>query len=49
MFRIRARRVEEEFNNAQIPNALVVAADPSGGVWLGLVNGIAHYRNGKLD
>src|SRR5262249_35782263 len=26
-----------------------VAADPAGGVWLGLINGdLAHYRDGKL-
>src|SRR5262249_52825108 len=40
--------VQEEFTGAALPRR--VAADPTGGVWLGTVNGdLAHYRGGKLQ
>src|SRR4029078_61372 len=34
----------------QIPFARLLAADPTGGIWLGLANGtLAHYQTGKLE
>jgi signal transduction histidine kinase len=46
--RIRDFAVQEEFSGATMPRR--VAADPTGGVWLGTVNGdLAHYRDGKLQ
>src|SRR5262245_24982317 len=46
--RIRDFAVQEEFTGATMPRR--VAADPTGGVWLGLLNGdLAHYRHGKLE
>ena len=50
LFRIRDLVVQEEFTPEQIPFARLLAADPRGGIWLGLVNGdLAHYRTGKLE
>ena len=50
LFRIRDLVVQEEFTPEQIPFARLLAADPGGGIWLGLVNGdLAHYRTGKLE
>ncbi|MBL8292748.1 MAG: PAS domain-containing protein, partial [Bryobacterales bacterium] len=49
LFRIRDRRVQEEFDESRIPIARAVAAHPSGGVWLGFLDSFGHYRNGKLD
>ena len=46
--RIRDLAVQEELTEAAMPRR--VAADPTGGVWLGLVNGnLAHYRDGRLQ
>jgi ligand-binding sensor domain-containing protein len=50
LLRIRDLRVQDEFTSDQIPYAGLLAADPTGGLWLGLVNGdLGHYRTGKLD
>jgi signal transduction histidine kinase len=50
LFRIRNQRVEKEFTSDQIPSARLLAADPTGGIWLGLGNGdLAHYASGKLE
>ncbi len=50
LFRIRDQRVQEEFTTDQIPFARLLAADPTGGIWLGLADGnLAHYQAGKLE
>jgi hypothetical protein len=50
LFRIRNQRVEEEFTSDQIPSARLLAADPTGGIWLGLGNGnLARYARGTLE
>jgi signal transduction histidine kinase/streptogramin lyase len=50
LIRIRDMRVEEMFPAPQMPAALKVAADPKGGIWLGLLTGdIARYWNRKLE
>jgi signal transduction histidine kinase/ligand-binding sensor domain-containing protein len=48
VLRIQELEVREEYRGAQMPRR--VAADPTGGVWLGLLNGdLAHYRDGQLS
>ncbi len=50
LLRIRDRRAEEELDLSKSLQARRVAADPSGGLWLGLVNGdLAQYRNGRTE
>jgi PAS domain S-box-containing protein len=49
VFRIRDLRVQEEFDAPGMPISRVVAADPSGGVWLGFLDSFGHYRDGKLE
>lgn len=50
LFRIRDQQVKEEFPAPRMPPARKVAADPQGGIWLGLMNGgLARYRNGHLQ
>jgi len=50
LLRIRGRAVQEEFPAPQMPAARKVAADPTGGIWLGLVTGdLARYRSGHLE
>jgi signal transduction histidine kinase/ligand-binding sensor domain-containing protein len=50
VLRIRDLKVQEEFPADQIPFPRVLAADPGGGIWLGLLDGqLAHYRTGKLE
>jgi len=49
VFRIRDRRVQEEFDAPRIPISRAVAADPTGGVWLTFLDGFGHYRDGKLE
>ena len=50
LFRVRDLRVREEFTPAQIPYARVLAPDPAGSIWLGLLNGnLARYRSGKFE
>ena len=50
LLRIRDFAVQEEFLAHQVPFPRVLAADPGGGIWLGLLNGhLGHYRGGKLE
>jgi ligand-binding sensor domain-containing protein len=50
LMRIQDFKVQEEFPAPQIPAARKVAADPKGGIWLGLMNGdLARYRHGKTE
>src|SRR6267378_77479 len=50
LFRIHDLKVQEEFPVPQMPPARKVAADPEGGIWLGLMNGdLARYRHGKTE
>ncbi|MFZ0200225.1 MAG: two-component regulator propeller domain-containing protein [Candidatus Sulfotelmatobacter sp.] len=50
LFRIQDFQVREEIDPPKIPRASSLAADPTGGIWLGLTNGdLAHYRQGKLE
>jgi signal transduction histidine kinase/streptogramin lyase len=47
VLRLQGLEVREEYSGARMPRQ--VAVDPTGGVWLGLLNGdLAHYRDGKL-
>ena len=50
LIRIQDLKVQEEFPVPQMPAARKVAADPEGGIWLGLMNGdLARYRHGKTE
>jgi signal transduction histidine kinase/ligand-binding sensor domain-containing protein len=50
LIRIHDLKVQEEFTVPQMPAARKVAADPKGGIWLGLMNGdLARYRHGKTE
>ena len=50
LLRIQDRTVREEIPDTQIPTAVALAADPQGGIWLGLYQGgLARYRNGQLE
>jgi ligand-binding sensor domain-containing protein len=50
LIRIQDLKVQEEFSAPQMPDARKVAADPQGGIWLGLMNGdLARYRHGKTE
>jgi signal transduction histidine kinase/ligand-binding sensor domain-containing protein len=50
LVRIHNLKVREEFQEPQVPPARSVAADPHGGVWLGLINGdLARYRHSKIE
>jgi signal transduction histidine kinase/ligand-binding sensor domain-containing protein len=50
LLRIQAREVRAEIPARQVPQALSLAADPKGGIWLGLSDGgLAHYRNGHVN
>jgi PAS domain S-box-containing protein len=43
-------RIREEISSPQLPLANTLAADPHGGVWLGLASGgLARYRNGQME
>jgi signal transduction histidine kinase/ligand-binding sensor domain-containing protein len=45
--RIQGMKVQEAYSGAMMPRRVEV--DPTGGVWLGLLNGdLAHYRYGEL-
>lgn len=48
VMRIQDFTVREEHGDAHMPRR--VAVDPTGGIWLGLLNGdLAHYRDGQLS
>jgi signal transduction histidine kinase len=50
LFRIRDLRVQEEFAPDRIPLVRRIAADPTGGIWLGFEDGnLGHYQRGKLE
>jgi len=50
LIRIHDLKVQQEFPVPQMPAARKVAADPKGGIWLGLMNGdLARYRHGKTE
>jgi signal transduction histidine kinase/ligand-binding sensor domain-containing protein len=50
LIRIHDLKVQEAFPVPQMPAAREVAADPEGGIWLGLMNGnLARYRHGKTE
>jgi signal transduction histidine kinase/ligand-binding sensor domain-containing protein len=50
LIRIHDLKVQEELAVPLTPAARKVAADPEGGVWLGLMNGdLARYRLGKTE
>jgi signal transduction histidine kinase/ligand-binding sensor domain-containing protein len=47
---IQDLRIREEISSPQLPLANTLAADPHGGVWLGLASGgLARYRDGHMD
>jgi PAS domain S-box-containing protein len=47
---IQDLRIREDFSPPQLPLANTLAADPHGGVWLGLASGgLARYRNGQME
>lgn len=50
LLRIEGLTVAAEYPAPAIPEARRIAADPAGGIWLGLMNGnIARFHRGKLD
>jgi signal transduction histidine kinase/ligand-binding sensor domain-containing protein len=50
LIRIQGLEVREQYAEPDLPPVRRVAADPAGGIWLGLVDGdLARYRNGKLE
>ncbi len=50
LVRIHDFKLQEEISAPQIPATRSVAADPRGGIWLGLMNGdLARYRYGKTE
>jgi signal transduction histidine kinase/ligand-binding sensor domain-containing protein len=50
LVRIQDLKVRQEFPPPEMPLARRVAADPKGGIWLGLMTGdLARYRDGHID
>ena len=50
LIRIQDLEVREEFPVPRMPAARRVAADPGGGLWLGLMNGdLARYQHGRTE
>ena len=50
LIRIQGRRVREVFAEPRVPPATRLAADPEGGLWLGLRTGnLARFRNGVVE
>jgi signal transduction histidine kinase/streptogramin lyase len=50
LIRIQDLKVREEFPAPQMPAARRIAADPSGGIWLGLMEGdLLRYRHGTTE
>jgi signal transduction histidine kinase/ligand-binding sensor domain-containing protein len=46
LMRVEGRAIREDYTEPKMPRK--VAADPTGGIWIGLLNGdLAHYRNGE--
>ncbi|HTF65883.1 MAG TPA: two-component regulator propeller domain-containing protein, partial [Edaphobacter sp.] len=49
LVRIQNFEVKEELSAAEVPEAHALAADPKGGIWLGLLDGdLALYRHGVV-
>jgi signal transduction histidine kinase/ligand-binding sensor domain-containing protein len=50
LLRIRDQRVQEQLGPDRVPLVRHLAADPTGGVWLGFEDGnLGHYKNGTLE
>jgi ligand-binding sensor domain-containing protein len=50
LLRIQGLGIREEISSPQLPFPNALAADPHGGVWLGLASGgLARYRNGQME
>ena len=50
LIRIQNRHVQESWPSDQVPAAHTLAADPRGGIWLGLMDGnLARFVNRKLE
>lgn len=50
LLRVEGTRIVEKLGDPQVPPGRDVAADPSGGVWVGTMDGdLAHYRAGQLQ
>jgi signal transduction histidine kinase/ligand-binding sensor domain-containing protein len=50
LVKIDRNRVTREFSDQEIPGAIMLAAAPDGGIWLGPRNGgLARYRQGRLE
>lgn len=50
LIRLHDLRVKEVLSSSRVPAARRLAADPRGGIWLGLMDGrLAHYVGGRLD
>ena len=50
LVRIRDFKVQEEFSDSQVPTGHSLAADPSGGIWLGSLDGkLVNFRKGAVD
>jgi len=50
LYRIQDFKVQEETTSPQISTSYVLAAAPTGGLWLGQVNGdLIHYRNSVAE
>jgi PAS domain S-box-containing protein len=50
LLRIQDLRIRDEISPPQLPPANTLAADPHGGVWLGLTGGgLARFRNGQME
>ena len=47
VYRLRDLQVQEELSWTRGPR--IVTPDPAGGVWIGLVDSLDHYRDGKLE
>lgn len=50
LLRIRDLQIQDVIPATQVPRAARLAADPQGGIWLGLRNGqLARYHNGSFE
>ena len=50
LVRIRDLKVQEEFSDSQVPAGHSLAADPSGGIWVGTRDGkLVRFRKGATD
>ncbi len=50
LFRFRDLAYQDEYPDPTVPGGRRVTADPSGGIWIGLMSGdLARFRDGHLD